>query len=58
MLPILSSCVALTLLSTLLLASAQTCPDILMVQSTEDGPWLDASCCMHRAHDRRVLCQR
>ena len=30
-------------------------PDILMMQSTEDGPWLDASDCVHRAQGRRVL---
>ena len=33
-------------------------PDILMVQSTEDGPWLDASDCVHRAQIWRVLRQR
>jgi hypothetical protein len=33
-------------------------PDILMMQSTEDGPWSDTSDCVHGAQDRRVLRQR
>ena len=33
-------------------------PDILMMQSTKDGQWLDASDCVHRASSWRVFRQR
>ena len=33
-------------------------PDILMMQSTKDGQWLDASDCVHRTSSWRVFRQR
>ena len=33
-------------------------PDILMMQSTKDGQWLDASDCMHTHASWRVFRQR
>ena len=33
-------------------------PDILMMQSTKEGQWLDASDCVHRTSSWRVFRQR